>query len=344
MTVNAVADSQSKTAAYSDPTTDRRAPNIVSDRNAASSKPMTLASLSILPFIITGAAETLGDLVDRQDAFNGAEGSIEGDTIKLKAESQNDAGLSIKLTKPISGRISFSFNGSDKAASDNNGVTVQFIKAGANYDYTNDKILAQQNIKPFESEQQTHFAVPEGTDKIVVMKVGRGSFDVKMSDIRNLNPVAIPTEAICEALRDGSIKLLYYPGVEYNSSSRYATGTTTEIAVLPNEEHSKDYVIKSACRGGSSGGSSSHEIELNLTKGTTRVTNRVSMGPGYESNERLSGAGATGTWPSELKKEFISNLGDLIKQLKPSDAETPPEIQNLIKLLENYIAKHKDGK
>jgi hypothetical protein len=333
MTVSTVTDSQSRTAAYADPAADRRPPNTVSDRNAASSKPIILASLPIVPFIITGAVETFGDLVDRQDAFNGAEGSISGDTIKLKADSQNDAGLAISLKKPISGRIVFSFTGSDKLASDNYGVTVQFIKAGPNYDYTRDKILDQKNIRPHGSAQHTHLAIPEGTDKIVVMKVGRGSFEINMSGIKLIKPVSIPVEAINEEFRDGEIGLQYYPGMKYEYHSRSSSGSGYEIEIVKEAKDSGSQINQDeySARCAYWGGGEMGETQLNLTKGVIYSKGEWNHDPRYQLGQVWEKGGEG----FAQKMEFIINL---------FSREQSPEIQGLVKLLEGYIAKHGETK
>jgi hypothetical protein len=295
----------------------------------------------------TAPSRSLGDLVDRQDAFNGAEGYIKGDSIVLRADSQIDAGLAIKLKEPVSGRMELEYKGAPESGP----LTIQFIKAGPNYDYTKDKIIDQKIFTPHNEAKGVAFNVPEGTDKIVVMMVGRGSFDVNMSNTKILEPVAIPSEAICTELKDLNIGLQYYPGIEYKSDGPHWFSSMEFV----KQKDGESYIFKDAGGGYSSGGGASGEVVLDLTRGILYSCEHFA-GNDPNGDYKIDGKALrlyrdSRYWEND-KESLILGLNNLINSIKDSKKwcgskslqGMPPEMQSLVKLLEAYVAKYKDAK
>ncbi|MFA5105191.1 MAG: hypothetical protein WC527_08460 [Candidatus Margulisiibacteriota bacterium] len=161
-----------------------------SNERQTPARPTTLASLSYLPFITVGAAEVvdprcLGNSVRKQDAFNDAEGFVSNGTVTLKASSATDPGMAIHIKEVNDGVLSFTHTGSAPGgySTSEGKVAIQFIVAKSFDDYKSDKILKQEEITPGKEAKAETLQIPKGTNKIVILKVGKGSVDLTMKDV-----------------------------------------------------------------------------------------------------------------------------------------------------------------
>ena len=144
-----------------------------------------------LAFWLSGCTPTnkevcsLRSLVKQQNSFNDAAySSILDSDIEIAASSgARDPGISLMLSKKISGKLGFTHRKGEEKKVAGNPVTIQFIKAVSASAYDRDKMLAQSEFTPSDEPQKVSFDIPEGTNKIVVMKVGSGGVDAKMADI-----------------------------------------------------------------------------------------------------------------------------------------------------------------
>jgi hypothetical protein len=143
-----------------------------------------------LIFVLSGCTPTnkemisLGSLVKQKNSFNSGSSSVWGGNVELSAGSYaRDPGVSLMLSKKIDGKLEFiQQTGKEKAVA-GNPVTIQFIKAVSARAYNRDKILAQAEFTPSDEPQKESLDIPEGTNKIVIMKTGTGGVDVKMSEV-----------------------------------------------------------------------------------------------------------------------------------------------------------------
>lgn len=98
---------------------------------------------------------------------------IRNDEIYLETEDF-DGGLYMELKKQISGTMSFTYSGSASKE-----VTIQFI----NKEETQSTVLDHQNIMPENEIKSASMQIPEGTNKIVVMKIGAGHANISIKNI-----------------------------------------------------------------------------------------------------------------------------------------------------------------
>lgn len=143
-----------------------------------------------LVFVMSGCTKTnkeevsLGALVKQQNSFNGASSSAWGGNVELKASSyERDPGVSLILSKKISGKLEFIHQQGKSETGAGSTVTVQFIKAVSARAHKLDKILSQAEFTPSAEPQKMSLDIPEGTNKVVVMKIGTGGVDVKMTEV-----------------------------------------------------------------------------------------------------------------------------------------------------------------
>ena len=142
-------------------------------------------------FLLGGCTPTnkelcsLRSLVEQQNSFNAADySSILDSNIELVAPSgARDPGISLILSKYVSGKLEFIHQKGEQKAVAENSVTIQFIKAVSARAYNRDKLLSQVEFTPSDEPKKASFDIPQGTNKIVVMKVGSGGVDVKMTEI-----------------------------------------------------------------------------------------------------------------------------------------------------------------
>ncbi|MFA5105190.1 MAG: hypothetical protein WC527_08455 [Candidatus Margulisiibacteriota bacterium] len=142
-------------------------------------------------FLLGGCTPTnkelcsLRSLVEQQNSFNGADYSgILDSGIELEARSgDRDPGISLILSKYIAGKLEFTYQKGEQKEIAGNSVTIQFIKAVSARAYNRDKMLSQVEFTPSDEPKKASFDIPEGTNKIVVMKVGSGGVDAKMTEI-----------------------------------------------------------------------------------------------------------------------------------------------------------------
>ena len=130
----------------------------------------------------TTGGKPLGELVSVQGGFNGANGSASGASIKLSASNSSDPGLSIELTSSIKGHLVFNYKGSVSGGYKGGAFTIIFIKKGP--DWTKDSQLGQESIVPASSAKDASIVIPQGTDKINIMLVGKGSINIDLANVR----------------------------------------------------------------------------------------------------------------------------------------------------------------
>ena len=155
--------------------------SVAAGRRIVPSRPVMLAAAQA-PAAETTDPRALGSTVKQQDAFNNAEAYVRGGTVVLKAESATDAGIAIQLNEANEGILSFTHSGSASDGWSDRSVTIQFIKAES-LDYTKDKILKQEDLAPGEEIKAETLQIPAGTNKIVIIKTGKGSVDLKMENV-----------------------------------------------------------------------------------------------------------------------------------------------------------------
>jgi beta-glucanase (GH16 family) len=126
---------------------------------------------------------TFNDYVKQSNDFNGATTSIGHGQISLTADS-NDPGIAMLLKSSVSGKLSFEYSGKVDGGYRNNGFSIIFIKAGPNGDYTKDQQLGEESFTPRNKAEKASIDIPEGTDKINVMLVGKGVIDIKLEHVK----------------------------------------------------------------------------------------------------------------------------------------------------------------
>lgn len=139
---------------------------------------------------IPSGCNPLGDIVKKSGPFCFSYGwgdppnttaYIKKDEIYLETEDF-DGGLYMELKKQISGTMSFTYSG---AASKE--VTIQFINKETHVEQgmyvTTSTVLDHQNIMPENESKSVSMQIPEGTNKIVVMKIGDGHANISIKSI-----------------------------------------------------------------------------------------------------------------------------------------------------------------
>jgi len=144
------------------------------------------------------ACVAIGILVKNYSGFNGAKGSIKQGEISFSSLYSKDGGMSIEMNRSIKGSLQFKYSGLINGGGKNGGFTVLFIKADPYYDYSKDKVLNEKTLYPeFWKEHTVTMEVPEGTDKISIMLVGRGFAKISISDVILREPIPLDNPS-CE--------------------------------------------------------------------------------------------------------------------------------------------------
>jgi hypothetical protein len=231
-------------------------------RRPVPSRPVILAAAAG-PAAETADPRVLRNMVKRQDAFNSAGAYVRGGTVVLKAESATDAGIAIQLNEANEGILSFTHSGSASDGWSDRSVTIQFIKAES-IDYTKDKILKQEEIVPGEEVKAEAIQMPAGTNKIVIIKTGKGSVDLKMENViilPNVRKEAVSAPAVevskpqAQGFTDSEVAELkvaaapveqkpepLYPLISrqdtFNSAEGYMSGRTGELVLRAGDRAS----------------------------------------------------------------------------------------------------------
>jgi Glycosyl hydrolase family 26 len=130
----------------------------------------------------TSVGKPFNEVVSSQGSFNGADGSISGTCIKLNATNASDPGLSIELKSSIKGHLALNYRGTVSGGYNAGAFTIIFIKKGP--DWTKDVQLDKRSIVPSSAAKEASIEIPQGTDKISIMLVGKGSIYIELSNVR----------------------------------------------------------------------------------------------------------------------------------------------------------------
>jgi hypothetical protein len=131
---------------------------------------------------VTVDPRAIGNIVTRQTALNGAVGHVENGAILLKASSADDPGLSIYVRSLAGGILSFVHEGTASGGAKEGAVLVKFFKPDPE-NYYRDELLKQEEIVTEIRPTAEILQIPPGTDKIVIMKQGRSTLDIRMSNV-----------------------------------------------------------------------------------------------------------------------------------------------------------------
>jgi beta-glucanase (GH16 family) len=124
-------------------------------------------------------------LVLSQEAFNGASsGGISGDKIKLFALNSTNACISVELRSAVKGHLVFDFKGKVTGGDSDGGFTVKFFRRDPDGVRGKDVPLGEGSIVPTSELLEASVDIPEGTDKINFMLVGKGSVNVEITKVR----------------------------------------------------------------------------------------------------------------------------------------------------------------
>ncbi len=128
-------------------------------------------------------------LVSQQATF-GAQGSLSAAGLSLNSAYVNhDPGMAMWLGNSFRGRaLSFSHSGSVSGGSRQGELTFTFIRAQSWQDYAKDQVLGQRSFRPAKVAARERFDIPPGTNKITLMLVGDGKFQVSLTDVRVTTP------------------------------------------------------------------------------------------------------------------------------------------------------------
>ncbi len=132
----------------------------------------------------------LYQLVSQQATFNGAQGSLSSAGLSLESAHVNhDAGMAMWLGNSFRARVlSFSHSGSLTGGSRQGQLTFIFIRAQSWEDYAKDQELGQRSFRPAKVAARKQFNIPPGTNKVTLMLVGDGKFQVSLTDVKVTTP------------------------------------------------------------------------------------------------------------------------------------------------------------
>jgi hypothetical protein len=119
-----------------------------------------------------------------QCGFNGANGNVAEASIILCAKDAKDPGLSVEFKSPLKGHLVFTYKGTVLDDFGGNSFTIIFYKQGPSGDWTKDVQLKQELITPSNIAQETSVNIPQGTDKINIMLVGKGNMNIELTNVR----------------------------------------------------------------------------------------------------------------------------------------------------------------
>jgi len=94
-------------------------------------------------------------------------------------------GFAVDLNEQITGKLSFSYKGKESEAP----IKLQFIHAKDLDDYSSDEILKEETLYPKKEEQKAVIPIPEGTNKLVVIRIGEGPAGIYMDNISVIREV-----------------------------------------------------------------------------------------------------------------------------------------------------------